>query len=274
MTEVSALRELANLVSAGLSPSQALEFVNRGELLFDPGADVDSKSASAIRLQLNLATQLGAPIGANLTRLADGLESQLDGQRKIALAFATPKLTAKLIGWLPVVSIGLAQLLGLNPIGAIFSNAIALVAVILGGGLLTAGHFWSKRLLATAEPDDDDPGLFADCIAIALEAGLPNSVAQAETLGRFEQFMGAKPLQPAIDGVADRLEISIKTGAAAVNLLRSAATALRRDKQHAQLDRITKLSVKLLLPIGATILPAFGLLTIVPVAVGFLVSNK
>lgn len=260
---VRQVRELANLISAGITPEQALRLTS-----------AQLEETPELGLHWALARDLGAPIAVSLNRLAEGLESNQQSQRNIHLAFETPRLTAKLIAWLPVAGIGLAQLLGLNPIGAVFSNTLALIAVLIGSALLFAGHYWSKRLLSDAKPTLTDPGLFSDCVALALDAGLPPSVAAREVRSKFQDHMGFQPPAECANQTQKLIDLAIQTGAGAASLLRNSSAQARRDQEFAQHDRISKLNIKLLLPIGVTILPAFGLLTIVPVAFGFLANNR
>ncbi|MEY4981399.1 MAG: hypothetical protein RL174_737 [Actinomycetota bacterium] len=260
---VRRVRELANLISSGISPGQAIQLT---------GAQLEHPPE--LGLYWALARDLGAPIANSLNRLAEGLESNQKSNRKIHLAFESPRLTAKLITWLPVAGIGLAQLLGLNPISAIFSNTLALLALFIGSTLLVVGHYWSKRLLSDAEPKPTDPGLFADCVAVALDAGLPPKLAAHEVQEKYFPQMGHEPPSESVEQTKKLLALATETGAGAASLLRNSAAQSRRDHEFAQHSQISKLNFKLLLPIGVTILPAFGLLTIVPVAFGFLANNR
>lgn len=260
---VRQVRELANLISAGIPPVQALQL-----------APVQFEELPELGLNWALARDLGAPIATSLNRLAEGLESNQQSYRRIHLAFETPRLTAKLIAWLPIAGLGLAQLLGLNPIGAVFRNALAFIAVLIGSALLAAGHYWTKRLLTNAQPTSTDPGLFSDCVALALDAGLPPSTATREVHAKFLAQMGYEPSVESAARTQKLIDLALKTGAGAASLLRNSSAQARRDQEFAQHDQISKLNIKLLLPIGVTILPAFGLLTIVPVAFGFLAHNR
>jgi tight adherence protein B len=75
-----------------------------------------------------------------------------------------------------------------------------------------------------------------------------------------------------LDQINLTAEFTNRTGAAAVTILRALATDLRRDHQQLASEKIEQLSIRLLLPIGLLVLPAFGLLTVVPIAFGFLSS--
>lgn len=260
------IHELATLVEAGLSPNQARE------LLREPLESFDGLAAKQLQLNWHLAADLGAPVVDTLRQLAANLENLAAQGRAQRLAYSTPKLTARLIAWLPVASLSLAQLLGLNPLGAIVSNFAALVSVLLGLGLMASAHNWTKKMIQKAKPSDDDAGQFVDAVAVAMLAGLPISAALVEARQRYVSVFEREPPTEVLNQINQTAEFTNRTGAASVTILRALATDLRRDHQQLASEKIEQLSIRLLLPIGLLVLPAFGLLTVVPIAFGFLSS--
>ena len=254
------IRELATLVEAGLTPAKSYELV-KPQL-----ASLDLAVQNRLNLIWQLTSHTGAPVGQTLAQLAKNLEQQQDLSQKTTLAFSTPSMTAKLIAWLPVVSLGLAQLIGLNPIQAVFTNLIAFISVLIGACLLFVGHYWTKRMLAAAKPNDEDEGLAAELVAVALEAGLSTQVARNQVLNALQ--LNSQDSQ--IAEIDASIKLANRTGAAPGKILLAVADEVRRNKAFEDLNRITKLNVKLLLPIGATTLPAFALLTLIPVGMSFI----
>ncbi len=269
------IRQLSNLISAGIPPAQARELVLLDEPIsgaknVEQAFDLDQE----LELIWQLSSELGSPMGTSLRHLAANRERQLQSERQIQLAFAAPSMTAKLIGWLPLGSMALAQIIGLDPIGAITSNFLVVLAVLVGLALLATARYWTTRILLTAKPNHQDPATYIDCVAMAIEAGLPPVVATRRIQTRLFESQGESTVTTQVAKVDSVLALSAKTGAAAVDLLRSLADQERHDKVHRENETIAKLNIKLLLPIGLAVLPAFGLLTIVPVAFGFLGSNQ
>lgn len=259
--------ELATLVEAGLSPHQARN------LLLEPIAQLKGEPAKQLELTWSLASELGAPIGQTLRQLAENLDGLSELGRSRQLAYATPRLTARLIAWLPLIALVVAQLLGLNPIGTIFSNLLAMLSVIFGLGAMALANFWSKRLIAKAEPSSSDPGLFADSVAVAMLAGLPINQAIAEARQRYIKVFESEPDSQALEQIELTAEFSNRTGAAAVIILRALAIQARRDAHQHASEKIEKLSIQLLMPIALAVLPAFALLTIVPISIGFILNS-
>lgn len=269
--QVLAIRQLSNLISAGISPAQARQIVSvNGAGFIEPDECVDRE----LSLYWQLATEVGSPIAESLKHLAESREQQLENERQIQITFATPRMTAKLISWLPIVSLLLAQAVGLNPFGAIASNLLVVIAVLVGLALMATAKFWSNRILDAAKPNHEDPAFYINCVAMAIEAGLPPAIATRRVQEKLFSGEGSPDSARQIEKVASMLELSARTGAAAVGLLRSLADQDRKEKTFAENENIAKLNIKLLLPIGLAVLPAFGLLTIVPVAFGFLGLNR
>ncbi|MSZ40140.1 MAG: hypothetical protein F2599_03265 [Actinobacteria bacterium] len=267
-SQANLVRQLAALISAGIPSQKAFEMCNaefeqipKGELKF-------------FEITWSLATQLGGPVVLALARVAEVLESNHKNLNDIQLAFAGPKSTAKLVSGLPVVALLLAQLLGMNPIGAIISAPIAFVSVLVGSALLLLGHYWSKRLLEKAVPPKHDPGAFIDGVLIGLQAGLPLETARGRAQEEFQNVFcfGETELDKKyLDAAA---ELSRNSGAALSQILLANADRLRADLKYEISNRIEKLSINLMIPLGVAVLPAFILISIVPIAISLLSNGQ
>ena len=75
---------------------------------------------------------------------------------------------------------------------------------------------------------------------------------------------------PGLGGIARAVARSSRTGAPLATLLSSAAIDLRAEASAAALVQVRAASVRCVLPLGLCLLPAFGLLGIVPVVAGLL----
>jgi tight adherence protein B len=175
---------------------------------------------------------------------------------------------------LPVACLALAQVFGLNPIGAVFQNRLALLSVLIGIALLVAGRIWTKSIIAKAAPDESDPGLVFDAVRTGLKAGLPLSSAIEEVAVAFGQnSLGA--LEPSsLERLQALGDLNRNSGASLDSLLLSAARSSREFKFFEEADSVAKLSVKLMLPLGLVTLPAFVLTSVVPIAIGLLSNGQ
>lgn len=133
-----------------------------------------------------------------------------------------------------------------------------------------------------------DPALLLDLVAAALDAGAPplaaleaagsalaltsSSVEDEELRGRCallrlgagwdEAWVGAAP---ALVPVRDALGLALRAGAPGAELLRDAASEVRRRRAREAQRRAQALGVRLVLPLGACALPAFVAVAVVPV---------
>lgn len=214
----------------------------------------------------SIATTVGAPLAPALRSFADVLRDAAESADEIRVALAEPTSTARLLGWLPAVGIGLAFALGFDPLGTLLREPAGWACAAVGTGLLIAGRRWTSRMALAAHRDAVMPGMDADLTAIALSGGV--SVSRARTL------VDAARGEDADDSVAvrDTLLLSEAAGVPAVELLRSAAAL---DRHRARVDgrlRAARLSTKLLLPLGICTLPAFLCLGVAPMFLSILPS--
>lgn len=261
------LRQLIALVNSGLPASQArLMLQHQIDLL---------PQAQFVQFELvwQLALGVGGPIVLALGRLAQVFDRAEHNAREAQLAFASPQATARLVMWLPALALGLGQLVQLNPLGAIMHSMLAMLSVCLGLGLLVAGSWWSKRLLARANLQLQDPGAFLDCVVIGLHAGLPVATAAQNATAAVRQHFSVEPDAQSKAELDSAIELSRNTGAAIAELLISSADRLRENQRFESATQIAKLGVRLMIPLGVTVLPAFVLLSIVPIAIGLLSKN-
>ena len=264
----NAVRRISALLGAGLSPHQALE--NVGEEI----SQLPEQDKKQFDLVWGLSAKLGGPILLALNRIADVFDRQQRNHREVQLAFSGPQATAKLVMWLPVLALFLGQAVGMNPIGAIFHSLLGALSVSLGLGLMVAGRQWTRRLLARALPASSDPGAFLDCVLIGLQAGLPLNAAQNQATQEYEIAFEAPPEKQNFDRLENAAELSRSTGAAVGEILIAEADGFREQQRYEIATRISKLGVQLMIPLGVAVLPAFILLSIVPIAISLLSNGQ
>jgi len=249
---LESLARLAQRIRAGETVSNAWQ---AEQLALVGTTELHSRAA----IILKTANTLGAPVVPALERL---VQVQLHMQSALAdleAEFAAPKATARLVAWLPAVFLGFAQLMGLPILQAIMHSALAKVSVGLGIGLLILARFWSRRILRSASPRADDPAQGLELLVIALNAGMG--------FGAALQKVGADASTEGLL-VQERL-LARKCGAPIAGLIEARADYIRASQTRSDRVRIREASVKLMLPLGAAVLPALILLLVVPIAAGF-----
>ena len=264
----NAVRRVSALLGAGLPANQAMQICS------DEITNLSAQDKKQFDLVWGLSAKLGGPILLALNRIAEVFDGQQRNQREVQLAFAGPQATAKMVMWLPVLALVLGQAVGMNPIGAIFHSPLGALSVSLGLGLMVAGRQWTRRLLGKALPAHNDPGAYLDCVLIGLQAGLPLSAAQAEATQEYQDAFEQPPEPQNFERLENAAELSRSTGAAISQILIAEADAFREQHKYLVATRISKLGVQLMIPLGVAVLPAFILLSIVPIAISLLSNGQ
>ena len=109
---------------------------------------------------------------------------------------------------------------------------------------------------------------------IGLQAGLPLSQARIEAQREFEKVFTSSPQNENFVELEKAAELSRTTGAALTEILSAAADAFRDEQRHEIATRISRLGVQLMIPLGVAVLPAFVLLSIVPIAISLLSKGQ
>ena len=218
-----------------------------------------------------VAGEAGSPLAPSLRQFAGSLRSLADAQREIAVALSGPIATARLVMALPVVGVLFGLVLGFNTLEILFATVPGACCLVLGCALLALAFWWNRRLVATARPTDLAPGLRFELMAIAVSGG--TSLDRAERSVR--QALEASGVDASVDreAVGGVLELSRRAGVPAGDLLRGEAEEARRTARAAAATAASVLGVKLMLPLGLCILPAFMLLGVAPLLLAVITST-
>ncbi|WP_084128772.1 hypothetical protein [Demequina sp. NBRC 110055] len=299
-------RALANavaLLESGLPAAQAwplagLSVTDEGRPVV-PGAD--AVVTRALAAAATLADEGGMPLAAVLRRVLAVLHAREEAADAREAALAGPRMSARVLGWLPLAGLGLAA--ALDP-GALRLVALTPLGWMLlaGAGLLTwVGRRWTRALLARAEPPGTE--LPAPLVLALVDAVLAAGIDVPGTLMRIgvvlggadgealvatgEQLAHGAPWDEAWSGadaedltgaeglagaVRQALQAAHLAGASAGPALAAAIDqAVREDKRAGQ-KAAAELSVTLALPLTLCLLPAFILVGVVPLIVAVVAS--
>lgn len=102
-----------------------------------------------------LTATLGLAPATVLDQVADSLarDAEAAGRRRAALA--GPVATARLLGWLPALGLGLGVALGADPVAVLLDGGGGSALLVTGGLLLLVGHRWTARCVAEARGEAD-----------------------------------------------------------------------------------------------------------------------
>lgn len=164
-----ALRRMTDELRAGSHPTAALT-----------GVEADGPLARAILAPAAAAADLGDDVPAALRRAAGGqpdvagawalaerhgipLAELLAGAQDdirwgfrfgntVRAQLAGPRATATVLTVLPLVGLGLGQLLGADPIAVLRGGVLGQILLVVGVALAAAGSSWTEHILRSAVP--------------------------------------------------------------------------------------------------------------------------
>lgn len=251
---MSAVLAMSALLRAGVTPRQVMEYSN-GAL-----AAVGTQTRQQVELVWSFAVRHGASLSDALEQLHKNQTQAAALAEKLKQANAVPRSTRQLMMWLPPISLGLAELGGLHPLEGLLTPLGASVAAI-GIAMLFFGWYLSGQMLTKqAKPLEQYLGLVL--VQLGLRSGL--SIDSARVAVAAEQRLSVAESE-----VIDQVSlVSKSTGAPVLELLDAALAKLLAEQESARLESVSKLSVRLLLPLSLTVIPAMLLLTVFPIFIG------
>ena len=211
-----------------------------------------------------VADAAGAPLAGTLGVLAGALRDEAQLRREAAAALAGPAASARLVAALPVIAVAFGVLLGFDTPGVLVGNPIGLACLVVGSALLWTGARWSRSLVARAAVARPAAGLELELLAVALTSGA--SLARAQELVATALRSHLPELAASADA-APVLRLAEQAGAPVADLLRAEAARLRGAARADGAKRAAALGVRLMIPLGCCVLPAFVLLGVAPLMI-------
>jgi tight adherence protein B len=262
--EAPALAAVARRLDAGESVGAALLEVARGR---DDGW-------RALGAAWSVATTSGAPLAPALTAFAEAVRDRAAAERDIAVALASPRATARVVQLLPLVSLGLAVLLGVDMIAAV-RNPLGAASMTAGLMLAVLGRRWMRRMLTAAHPPPPTAGLALDLLAVAAAGGGSPEAARrlVERALSEAQLSLPAPAAGSEHLLTELVELSRRSGAPLGALARAEASEARTEARAQARQKAEELGVRLLLPLGVCVLPSFLLVGIAPMILGLISST-
>ena len=99
-----------------------------------------------------LAERHGIPLADLLGRAHEDIRWRVRFAATVRAQLAGPRATAAVLTTLPVLGIGLGQLIGAGPIEVLRGSPLGQALLVIGVALLAAGSAWSERILGSAVP--------------------------------------------------------------------------------------------------------------------------
>lgn len=212
----------------------------------------------------SVAETAGSPLAGCLTVLAGSLRDEAQLRRDARAALAGPAASSRLVAALPVIALLFGATLGFDTFGVLLGNPFGLGCLVVGSALLWAGARWNRSLIARAAVARPAPGLELDLLAVALASGA--SLARADAIVR-RALRAHLPEILGTEAAAPVLALAERAGAPVADLLRAEAARARGAARAEGAVRAAALGVRLMIPLGCCVLPAFVLLGVAPLLI-------
>jgi tight adherence protein B len=262
MSDSLNLTKFVGLLKAGVSLEQSIEQIG--------GANQSSKG---LRYLLQVSLDSGSAVASELEFVAELFAARERNMQRIEIAHASPKSTARLMLLLPLLILGMAEFQGWGVLGSLTQRPIITVSIFLGLALLLISKAITSSLIKRAKPAESFLGFYLLGVALQISGGTNLYLAQCRATEIYTDTFDCLPPQEELavmEQVADLVE---QKGARANELLRKQAKLMQEQAQQATELKIEKLGVKLMVPLGLGVLPAFVFLAIVPLMVTTLGAN-
>ncbi len=236
--------KFAALLAAGVSQQQAIEM-----------SGVKNQSHFST---LRLSIDAGSPAIDAARVLARVQTIENETRDEIEQAKQVPISTKKLMLWLPWFGLMLAELTGLGVFQALLSP-VGLLLLGIAAGLSYLGHRISERMIKAATEMSKPPQQPMLKLAIFVQTGIQ--------LGEALRLCD-------ISKQSELIQFALQSGANLKLLLQSQIESDLAAWRNRSLVAAKQLSVRLMLPLGLTTLPAFLLLTVAPILLGVLTKGE
>ncbi|GAA1942409.1 type II secretion system F family protein [Agromyces allii] len=250
-------------------------------------ARLDGAGWAVLGAAWQVASEAGAPLTTSLRDLAGAMRDEAQVRREVRTSLAGPAASARLVLALPLVALGFGSVLGFDTAGVLLGNPIGIGCLLLGLLFLWVAFRWSRTLAARAADFDEGAGLELELLAIGMAGGASVERARAVVASALEAHglagngLAGHGHGPAGNGSAgdgerraaasarldETVRLAERAGAPLVELLRAEAQRGRRIARTDAATRGAALGVRLMLPLGLCVLPAFVLLGVAPLLI-------
>lgn len=264
-------RELSREIVEGPCATAVAEVADalaRGERHRDAvsgaAAEASWKQLSAV---VDMADMSGSPLAQTLGTFAAAMTEHSRVEREIRAMMTAPRLTVWLLVGLPPLGLVVASALGADPLGVLVGSGFGRLMLVSGVVMVGVALWWMRRLVEGATPPDDHAGVERELFAIAVSSGALPELA----LTRVGQVMDRHELPRSPSRPLEQLAtLSRRAGVPVASLARAESQWFMDRRRIEANERIAELSVRVLIPVGLLVLPAFVVLAIVPVVVSLL----
>lgn len=215
------------------------------------------------------SVEIGAPLSLTMTLLAQTYRELAGIEREVESAVAGPRIATRVMLTLPALSVVLAGGLGMNILSFYFANALGTLCVISGALLTGIGWWWSRRMVRRVATN----AIPREIEATVIVSGLRVGVGVQTTVETLTGWLGSLAPISGVERVEKLEAMSLTWGVPLADLLLSEVQQSRDAAVARVRKQCAELTERLLIPLGACVLPAFVLLGVVPIVVELIMTS-
>jgi tight adherence protein B len=223
------------------------------------------KALSAV---VTVADESGAPIAEALWACGESLREEAVLRRQLLALAEGPRLTTWVLGALPVVGLVAAETLGAGAVSFLVGTTLGRILLALSLTAVAGAGWWMTALVSRAFPRQGSGALARELLVISANGGASPEEAVRRvcrvltSVGSDDQSAGLE----ALSGLSRRAGIPI------AQLARADAQWARTERRLEADEAAARLNVTILIPLGVLVLPAFVVVSVIPVAMGLMGS--
>lgn len=254
--------------------------------------DIAVSGAQALVTACRFSFLVGAPLAGVLQQVADGISRSARARQAQDQAFTGPQMSARILTALPLLAIVGGEALGAHTLEWFAGGGLGTLCALAGLVLLALGHGSTRRMMSAARArsaDEMEATILCDLARSGLQVGaaIPSILSalgkavDEPALPRIakELVMGAgwaeawEPIPARAGLLAQGLQPGWEQGVSPILLLEHAAQQSREKHLARAEEEAARLAVKLVVPLGLFLLPAFVVWGVIPVVVSLFGSQ-
>jgi len=223
------------------------------------------KALSAV---VTAADESGAPMADALWACSESLREEATMRRQLLALAEGPRVTTWVLGALPVLGLVAAEALGAGAVGFLVGTSLGRILLTLSLIAVVGAGWWMASLVSRAFPRGGSGALAKELLVIAASGG----ASPEEAVRRVHRILATAGSNEEAEGIESLARLSRRAGIPIGQLARADAQWARTQRQLDADEAAARLNVTILIPLGVLVLPAFVVVSVVPVAMGLLGS--
>ncbi|MDR0788957.1 MAG: hypothetical protein LBN03_02030 [Bifidobacteriaceae bacterium] len=227
----------------------------------------------------------GSELVTILEKINNFLTKKTARDYKISEIMSAQIITVKAFKFAPIAGILLCVIIGINPISLYFGSAAGFISVVVGIAFYLAGLKLINKINKDTVIIGSDDLIFR--ITLIIE-GLKKGLSLETLLGYFDDFryfsnaifLGIDPKKLKFNKsdissyfLANLIDIYSQNDISLIQYLQSEIQKIEQQELSSAISKIEEQGVKMYIPIGLCMLPSFIFLSVVPMAINYLVAG-